>query len=209
MRKPLQFLFTVLISALLLVGCSTGSEKHELSDTNSPLTPNPTPFLTEWNGRCEAEPNKDGYYDPEGYRDAMICSIDLLEWPTSYRPDADLINTYVQLDPFWAESVYPAGHEKFSLTTGIAVCAWIMEWNDAHEDGDTTREQLALKYISMYALEPQEHIAGYPDGSQDEASKQSWEVIIQQAEVGDPSGLQAEITNACGYIPWPTPEAGQ
>lgn len=206
-RRSLSVSFFILL--VVLGGCSSDNQEIDLTNGDGLPTPNPTPTLTRWDGACNVEVNELGYYDALNYRDAMICSVDSLEWPVYYKPDQNLIDTYVQLDPFWAETSYPKGHELFSLNTGLGICAWIMEWNDAYTDGDSVRARQALVYVNMYALEPENHISGYPETNQDKASQQSYRTIIQQAEVGDPSGLQQEITNACGYIPWPTPESGE
>ncbi len=194
----------MLTVALLLLGC--GKQENTLSDTHSQLEPNSNATFTAWNGECNPRLNEHGYYEPSDFRTALICSMDLLEWPASYRPDAVLIETGIMLDPLWSQTIYPPEMVLTTITGTYGRCAWLTEWMSAYSQGDPEQAAHALEHYELYTVKVTDSVPGYPADGLDISILNADRNMIEKARVGDPSGLINEFNASCGYIPWPSPQ---
>lgn len=192
---------------VVLAGYSSG--QSESTDGSSPSVADQESELIAWDGSCNPAPNELGLYDAQNYKEALLCSIEDFAWPEKFKPDEDLIDTYILLNDQWSATNYSPESVPVVLSSSFATCAWAAEWQDASNSGADDRLDVAVNYLNRYGTNPEENVVGYPSDGQSPETQEYMKSIVEKIAVGDPSGITEIMDMGCSQIPWSTSEPGE
>lgn len=151
---------------------------------------------------CAPDVDEAGLMRVDAFREAMNCVVEFFSWPEGKKPDSAIVDGIIDgyMDP--ENSNFQVGME-YTEVAGKNTCAWNMEWLEAREEGDANREAVALNILLTVIPDPAASIQGYPADGRDESTINHFRRIAEQAELGDPSLVQEQVTRQCGPIEWP------
>lgn len=130
----------------------------------------------------------DGMLTAAEYREALEQEADAFTWPETYTPNIDAIAKRTSSP----DALIADDGAVTNMLELFNMCIWYVTWNDARSSGDSTTQQQALSIMR----------STIPDYEEEEHQRAYFEGIATDAELGDPSGVQAVITNTCAPLDW-------
>lgn len=202
-----RWLMLLIIIGSVASAC-TGNDKAA-DQPAVPPTPNADAKLAAWDGTCNPQLDDQGYYTPDNFKIALLCSVPDYSWPAAYKPDERLIEEFIMLDDLWSTTLFEPEYVSVQMAGPFATCAWAAEYQDAVAAKDATRQSTAVTFITQYGVNPDQFVPGYPSDGMDESARNHMSSLVEKLSVGDPAGITEIMDSGCAMVPWPTPEAGE
>lgn len=188
----------VLVLGMSLSGC-IGSDDSAPNPTATNLA---SPESRSGQSACAPETDENGSLTYDALIEVMTCVVGLYAWPTAWQPDTALLESMDNWVDGYESARYQNGYQ-YTQVGGLNLCAWALEWQDAHAAGDTARTIRALDYLLTVGVDPGSRIPEIPDDARADSTTDYLRGMFEAAELGDPTELQ-EFAQGCSNFDWPS-----